>query len=190
MFSILICTLSHAPIHIHSHICSQLSPPYTYLFEFITLCLYLHMYKILSLWFLPSKESGTSPNGQINISLSFKHLPEQISIPLLVYVDMERGICFLTGPLSVILLALGLSVGSWSCSNLNRLAKSLHFSQMQLQRLFLEASSHCYFCHWQMRLVNENHSTVILWNLLSLYKIDWIRRLNIGRHFLTPCSSC
>lgn len=127
MFSILICTLSHAPIHVHSHMCSQLSPPYTYLFEFITLCLYLHMYKILSLWFLPSKESGTSPKGQINISLSFKHLPKQISIPLLVYIDMERGICFLTGPLSVILLALGLSVDSWSCSNLNCLAKSLHF---------------------------------------------------------------
>lgn len=57
------------------------------------------MYKILiSLQFLPSKESGTSLNGQINISLSFKHLPKQIA-PLLVYVDMEWGICFTTGPL-------------------------------------------------------------------------------------------
>lgn len=29
------------------------------------------------------------PMDQINISLSFKYLPKQISAPLLVYVDME-----------------------------------------------------------------------------------------------------
>lgn len=52
-------------------------------------------------------------------------------------------------------LVWGLNVASWSCFSLNYLAQSFCFPQWQLQDLFPEASSHCYFCHWLMRFVNK-----------------------------------
>lgn len=75
--------------------------PILILFESITLSLYLYRYKILlppPFKFYHLKKVEPVPMDQINVSLSFKHLPKQISAPLLVYVDMEWGICFITGP--------------------------------------------------------------------------------------------
>lgn len=75
-------------------------PTLSSLSESITSSLDLHTDKIafcLSPFNFYLKEVEPVPVDQINVSLSFKHLPKHIPAPLLVYADMRPGY-LVTGP--------------------------------------------------------------------------------------------
>lgn len=117
---ILICILSYAAIHTHSHMCPQLSPPYT--------VLKVHIYIFFSLQFLSYKESRTSPNRSNKI-FPFLQTSPQADISNYVSTcwhwvgNMSQNWATLRGPAGT----RTNSVGSWSHFNLNCLAKSLQF---------------------------------------------------------------
>lgn len=91
---ILICTLSYAAINTYSHVCLQLSPPYTVLIPLWVdnfKCAHTHTY-FSPFNFYHVKKVEQVPRDQIKIFLSFKHLPKQISATTWAHVDNEGGV--------------------------------------------------------------------------------------------------